>query len=80
MTETLRTLRWSTWLGWQIESNWADVRLFLLYLVIKPVCGSLLLVCMFYAAKYGLEATNPGKLGSGRRNSAASSELASTPR
>lgn len=52
MIEPLRTLSWSTWLGWQIESNWADVRLFLLYLVIKPVCGSLVLVCMFYAAQY----------------------------
>jgi ABC-2 type transport system permease protein len=52
MTEPLRTLSWSTWLGWQIESNWADLRLFLLYLVVKPVCGSLVLVCMFYAARY----------------------------
>ena len=46
----LNTLRWSTWLGWQVESNWADVRLFVLYLVIKPVCGSMMLVCMVYAA------------------------------
>ena len=49
--EPLRTLRWSTWLGWQVESNWADWKLFLLYLVLKPVTGSLVLVCMFYAAK-----------------------------
>ncbi|HVK12730.1 MAG TPA: ABC transporter permease [Gemmataceae bacterium] len=46
----LRTLHWSTWLGWQIESNWADLRLFVLYLVVKPVTGSLVLVCMFFAA------------------------------
>jgi ABC-2 type transport system permease protein len=46
----LRTLHWSTWLGWQIESNWADLRLFVLYLVIKPITGSLVLVCMFFAA------------------------------
>ena len=51
--EPFRTLGWSTWLGWQIESNWADLRLFILYLVVKPVCGSLMLVCMFYAASYG---------------------------
>ncbi len=50
--ETVRTLRWSTWLGWQIESNWADPRLFFLYLVLKPICGTLVLVCMFYAAQY----------------------------
>lgn len=47
----VRTLRWSTWLGWQIESNWADLRLFALYLIIKPITGSLMLVCMYYAAK-----------------------------
>lgn len=52
VAEIWRTLRWSTWLGWQIESNWADIRLFLLYMVVKPVCGSMMLVCMFYAAKY----------------------------
>lgn len=46
-----RTLKWSTWLGWQIESNWADLRLFILYLVVKPITGSLMLVCMYYAAK-----------------------------
>ena len=47
----LRTLRWSTWLGWQIESNWADPWLFALYLIVKPVTGSLVLVFMFFAAR-----------------------------
>ena len=56
MIEPFRTLGWSTWLGWQIESNWADLRLFILYLVVKPVCGSLMLVCMFFAAKYAADA------------------------
>ena len=55
MIEPFRTLGWSTWLGWQIESNWADLRLFILYLVVKPVCGSLMLVCMFFAAKYAAD-------------------------
>ncbi|MCZ2343037.1 MAG: ABC transporter permease [Bacteroidales bacterium] len=59
--EPLRTLGWSTWLGWQIESNWADLRLFLLYLVIKPVCGSLMLVCMFFAAKYAAPTRVPAE-------------------
>jgi ABC-2 type transport system permease protein len=52
LAEPFRTLRWATWLGWQIESNWASVRLFLLYMVLKPVSGSMMLVMMFYAAKY----------------------------
>lgn len=50
MSEPFRTLRWSAWLGWQIESNWANPWLFTLYLVVKPITGSLMLVCMFYAA------------------------------
>src|SRR3954464_3635376 len=46
-----RTLRWSTWLGWQIESNWPDPWLFGLYLIVKPITGSLVLVFMFFAAR-----------------------------
>lgn len=61
MKEPLRTLRWSAWLGWQIESNWADPWLFLLYLVVKPVCGSMMLVCMFYAAKYAAPTRVPAE-------------------
>jgi ABC-2 type transport system permease protein len=53
--EPWRTLAWSTWLGWQIESNWANLKLFVLYMFIKPVTGSMMLVCMFYAAQYAAE-------------------------
>jgi ABC-2 type transport system permease protein len=38
------------WLGWQIESNWTDPWLFVVYVVAKPLAGSLLLVFMFLAA------------------------------
>jgi ABC-2 type transport system permease protein len=55
MAEPWRTLRWSSWLGWQIESNWANWKLFLLYMVVKPVTGSMMLVCMYYAVKYAAE-------------------------
>src|SRR5580698_2205595 len=51
MLDQLRTLRLATWLGWQLETNWASPWLFALYMFIKPVCGSLMLVCMFYAAR-----------------------------
>ena len=46
----LRTLRLAAWLGWQLETNWASPWLFALYMLVKPVCGSLMLVGMFYAA------------------------------
>ncbi|VTU00808.1 abc-2 type transporter : Transport permease protein OS=Candidatus Acetothermus autotrophicum GN=HGMM_OP2C039 PE=3 SV=1: ABC2_membrane [Gemmataceae bacterium] len=51
MLAHLRTLRLATWLGWQLETNWASPWLFALYMLVKPVCGSLMLVCMFYAAR-----------------------------
>lgn len=62
MTEIVRTLRWSAWLGWQIEANWADLRLFALYLVVKPICGSMMLVCMYYAAQYAVPTRVPAEL------------------
>ena len=50
MLAHLRTLRLAAWLGWQLETNWASPWLFTLYMLVKPVCGSLMLVGMFYAA------------------------------
>ena len=50
MRDTLRALRWSMWLGWQIESNWTDPWLFGVYVLAKPLAGSLLLVFMYFAA------------------------------
>ena len=61
LTEPFRTLGWAAWLGWQIEANWADWRLFLLYMVFKPVSGSLMLVCMFYAASYAAPTRVPSE-------------------
>src|SRR5581483_1766508 len=51
MIYTWRALRWSTWLGWRIDSNWTAPWLFVLYVLLKPLAGSLLLVCMYWAAQ-----------------------------
>jgi ABC-2 type transport system permease protein len=48
---TWRTLRSAAWLGWQIESNWATPWLFALYVLVKPLAGSMMLVCMYWAAR-----------------------------
>jgi len=63
MLAHLRTLRLATWLGWQLETNWANPWLFTLYMLIKPVCGSLMLVCMFYAADAAAQAGAVGRVG-----------------
>jgi ABC-2 type transport system permease protein len=49
----LRTLiarvRTAAWLGWQIESNWADPLTFVVYSVLRPLGTSLILAGMFWA-------------------------------
>ncbi len=42
-----RTFRISAWLGWQIESNWADPFLFAVYSIVKPLAGAAILVVMY---------------------------------
>jgi ABC-2 type transport system permease protein len=48
-----RSLRAGLWLGWKIESNWADPLLFLIYSVIRPLGSALILVAMFFAVSGG---------------------------
>lgn len=43
----LRTFVVSAWLGWQIESNWADPFLFAIYSFARPVASVLILVVMY---------------------------------
>ena len=42
-----RSFRLSSWLGWQIESNWADPFLFAIYSLIKPLASVMILVVMY---------------------------------
>ena len=51
-----RVLQLSTWLGWQLESNWADPLLFLGYIFVKPVASSLILLVMYIVATRGATA------------------------
>ncbi len=44
---TLRTFIIAAWLGWQIESNWADPFLFAIYSVARPIAGVMILVLMY---------------------------------
>ena len=43
----LRSFRLSAWLGWQIESNWADPFLFAIYSLVKPLASVAILVVMY---------------------------------
>jgi ABC-2 type transport system permease protein len=46
-SESWRSFRVATWLGWQIESNWADPFLFFIYSVVKPLASASILVVMY---------------------------------
>jgi ABC-2 type transport system permease protein len=41
------SFRMAAWLGWQIESNWADPLLFAIYSIVKPLAGAFILVVMY---------------------------------
>ena len=42
-----RTFKTAAWLGWEMDSNWTEPWLFVLYSVIKPVAGAFILVLMY---------------------------------
>lgn len=47
LTKQLRSFKTATWLGWQIESNWADPLLFAVYSILKPLATAGILVIMY---------------------------------
>ncbi len=40
--------RTAAWLGWQVEGNWADPVLFLIYVLARPLATALILVAMYW--------------------------------
>jgi ABC-2 type transport system permease protein len=45
--EAWATFKNASWLGWQMESNWAQPWVFLAYAIVRPIFASLLLVVMY---------------------------------
>lgn len=43
----LRSFVVAAWLGWQIESNWADPLLFAIYSIVRPIASVMILVVMY---------------------------------
>ena len=42
-----RTFRNAAWLGWQMDSNWTEPWLFMIYSVVKPIAGAFILVLIY---------------------------------
>lgn len=53
----LRTIRIAGWLGWSMESNWADPFVFAIYSIIRPIASSLILVFMYMVVSGGKTST-----------------------
>src|SRR5262245_51764871 len=48
-----RSFRTAAWLGWQIESNWADPWVFTVYAIAKPLALAGILVVMYSVVNRG---------------------------
>jgi ABC-2 type transport system permease protein len=46
-SDRLRTFITAAWLGWQIETNWADPLIFIIYFVARPIAALAILVVMY---------------------------------
>ena len=53
MRRLAQILRSSAWLGWQVEANWADPVLFLVYAIAKPLATTLILFFMVKVVSQG---------------------------
>ncbi len=49
----VQVLRSSAWLGWQVEANWADPALFLVYAIAKPLATTMILFFMVKVVSQG---------------------------
>ncbi len=51
VNSVLTRFRGSAWLGWQIEANWTDPTVFLIYRVSRPLAIALILAAMYHAVR-----------------------------
>jgi ABC-2 type transport system permease protein len=51
--EGARTFRVAAWLGWQIESNWADPFVFFSFTILRPLATALMLLVMYEVVARG---------------------------
>lgn len=47
MNSFWRTFKVAAWLGWEMDSNWTEPWLFIVYSVIKPIAAAFILVVMY---------------------------------
>lgn len=53
LRESARTFRIAAWLGWQIESSWADPFVFFSFTILRPLATALMLLVMYTVVAQG---------------------------
>lgn len=48
----LRTVKQAIWVGWKVETNWADPVVFAIYYLIRPIAGLLIVGFMFLVGSF----------------------------
>lgn len=48
----LRTVKQAVWLGWKVETNWADPLVFAIYYLVRPIAGLLIVGFMYIIGSY----------------------------
>jgi ABC-2 type transport system permease protein len=56
----LRTVKQAVWLGWKVETNWADPLVFAIYYLIKPIAGLLIVGFIFLIGSMVSGVVDPG--------------------
>lgn len=56
----LRAMKQAVWLGWKVETNWADPLVFAIYYLIRPVAGLLIVGFMFLIGSGVAGTIDPG--------------------
>jgi len=56
----LRAIKQAMWLGWKVETNWADPLVFAIYYLVKPVAGLLIVGFIFLVGSIVTGTVDPG--------------------
>lgn len=48
----LRTIKQAIWVGWKVETNWADPLVFVIYYLIRPIAGLLIIGFIFIIGSF----------------------------
>jgi len=56
----LRAIKQAMWLGWKVETNWADPLVFAIYYLVRPVAGLLIVGFIFLVGSIVTGTVDPG--------------------